>query len=183
VRRLWVWQAFCTAAAVLILSGGCNPEKLPVPVTPVDQEATALPTPMLTTAPENATGATGPSTAVTRTFEVISIPTPEPQQTEEVPGMNEVKVPAPFDMAVQQLVDQARADLAKRLSVDAGQIETVDVYEVTWPNSGLGCPKPGMVYTQVMIDGIRIRLRAGGRLYEYHSGGQHGPFLCEQSSR
>lgn len=96
--------------------------------------------------------------------------------------MNEVKVPVPFDSAVQRLVDQARTDLAKRLSVDAGQIETVDVYQVTWPNSGLGCPKPGMVYAQVMVDGMRIRLRAGGRVYEYHSGGQRGPFLCEQNN-
>ncbi len=92
--------------------------------------------------------------------------------------MNEVPFQTPYPQSVQQLVSQAQDDLAKRLSVDPGQIEVVDASSVTWPDASLGCPQPGMVYTQVMVDGILIRLRHAGQVYEYHGGGSRAPFLC-----
>ncbi len=77
-------------------------------------------------------------------------------------------------------VEQAAADLSARAGVPASQIQVVSVEPVTWPDASLGCPKPGMMYAQVMTDGLRIRLRANGQVYEYHSGGSQAPFLCEQ---
>lgn len=76
----------------------------------------------------------------------------------------------------------AVADLAKRLSVDAGQIKVVSVDEVTWSDASLGCPKPGMMYAQVLVDGTRIVLEANGKRYEYHSGQGRAPFFCENPS-
>ncbi len=90
-------------------------------------------------------------------------------------------VPTSFDLGSQPFVRLAQEDLAKRLSVPAEQIELVEVRNVVWPDKGLGCPQPGMAYTQVQVDGQLIRFRAGGRLYEYHSGGNRPPFLCENS--
>jgi hypothetical protein len=29
------------------------------------------------------------------------------------------------------------------------------------------------------VDGALMRLRSGGKVYEYHSGGTRAPFLCE----
>jgi len=81
---------------------------------------------------------------------------------------------------MQAMVDQAAQDLAKRLSVDPAQVELVEVSQVTWPDGGLGCPQPGMAYTQVQVDGLRIRLRVGEQVYSYHSGSGRPPFLCEQ---
>jgi hypothetical protein len=37
-----------------------------------------------------------------------------------------------------------------------------------------------MGYRQVQVDGLLIRLESGGRIFEYHSGGNKPPFLCEQ---
>jgi hypothetical protein len=71
------------------------------------------------------------------------------------------------------------ADLAGRLGVDPGEVRVVSVEEVTWPDGSLGCPQPGMMYPQVLTDGTRIALEAGGKRYEYHAGGPRGPFLCE----
>ena len=88
--------------------------------------------------------------------------------------------PTPPDPALRGLVDQARADLAGRLGVGAGQIEVVEARSVLWPDRGLGCPQPGMVYPQVPQDGVLIVLRAAGREYEYHGGGGRAPFLCQQ---
>jgi hypothetical protein len=78
------------------------------------------------------------------------------------------------------VVDQAKADLTKRLGVDAAQVTVVSSEDVTWPDGSLGCPEPGMRYTQALVPGNRTVLEAGGKQYSYHSGGHRAPFLCEQ---
>jgi hypothetical protein len=45
------------------------------------------------------------------------------------------------------------------------------VEAVQWPNGALGLPEPGMMYTQAIVDGHRIVLRAEGRSFVYHAGG------------
>ena len=81
---------------------------------------------------------------------------------------------------LQPYVELATADLATRLGVDPSDIVAVSAISTMWPNPALGCERPGMRYKQVPVDGSLIRLRAGGRLYRYHSGGSRTPFLCEQ---
>ena len=93
--------------------------------------------------------------------------------------MNEVLVPTPLDPPLQAMVSQVKADLAQRLSIDISKIELVEMSTVTWPDSSLGCPKPGMAYAQVMVDGLRIRVKAGDQVYEYHSGGSKPAFFCK----
>ena len=75
-------------------------------------------------------------------------------------------------------VEQAKADLAQRLGVQPAQVKLVSAEEVTWRDGSLGCPQPGMRYTQALVNGSRIVLESGGKKYEYHSGGRRGPFLC-----
>ena len=68
-----------------------------------------------------------------------------------------VPIPTPFDLALQKTVAQAQADLARRLHIEGNDMTLVDVQSVTWPDGGLGCPQPGMEYTQVQVDGLLIR--------------------------
>ena len=82
---------------------------------------------------------------------------------------------------MQPLVDHAIADLTTRLKIDAASIETVSAEAKTWPDKSLGCPQPGMVYTQVTVDGALIELRVAGAMYNYHSGGGRLPFLCAKA--
>jgi hypothetical protein len=91
-------------------------------------------------------------------------------------------IPTSSDLARQDLVVQAKEDLAQRLSIEIGQVGLVEAKAVVWPDSGLGCPQPGVAYTQVRRDGLLIRLRVGKRVYNYHSGGSRSPFLCEQAT-
>ncbi len=77
----------------------------------------------------------------------------------------------------------AVTDLARRLAVDAAAITVVSSEEVTWRDGSLGCPKPGMNYTQALVDGTRIVLEHGGTRYEYHAGGTNPPFLCENPTK
>jgi hypothetical protein len=93
--------------------------------------------------------------------------------------MNEVSIPTPLDPYLEKIVTQAKADLAIRLAIDPRQIDLIEAASVTWPDGSLGCPQPGMVYTQVQVDGIRLRFRAGEHIYEYHGGAGRVPFLCK----
>ncbi len=95
----------------------------------------------------------------------------------------EPSIPTPSNPALQQMVTQAKTDLAERLDINRGQIDLLELKEVVWPDTSLGCPRPGMAYPQVTRDGHLIRLRAGKRTYEYHSGQSRAPFLCEHPAK
>jgi len=75
-------------------------------------------------------------------------------------------------------VGQAIKDLARRLAVDVSAVTIVDYAAVTWPDSSLGCPQPGMQYLQSLREGTRIRLQVSGTVYEYHSSRGRAPFFC-----
>lgn len=81
--------------------------------------------------------------------------------------------------AQNSAVRHAVTDLAGRLDADVGRIEVAGVEHVTWRDGSLGCPQPDMMYTQALVDGMRIVLTYDGRRFEYHSGGDRDPFLCE----
>ncbi len=77
------------------------------------------------------------------------------------------------------LVQQARADLAARLAIPPDAITVKSEQEVEWPDSSLGCPKPGMMYAQMITPGVLIVLEANGKTYEYH-GSRVRVSLCEK---
>jgi len=87
--------------------------------------------------------------------------------------------PLPTDPYLRRVTTEAMADLAGRLSLPVERIDFVEFRPVLWPNRGLGCPRPGMIYPQVQEDGYLIRLRAGKREFHYHGSGSRPPFLCE----
>jgi hypothetical protein len=86
----------------------------------------------------------------------------------------------PTDPFLRGVTTQAIEDLAGRLVLPVARIEFVELKPMLWPDGGLGCPQPGMVYPQVQQDGYLIRLRAGKHEFDYHGGGGRAPFLCEK---
>lgn len=80
---------------------------------------------------------------------------------------------------LQTLIETAKKDLAQRLSIPISQIIVIDARDVTWSNSSLGCPQPGMLYTEVLTPGHLILLNANGQNYEYHAGKNSDAFYCE----
>jgi hypothetical protein len=86
--------------------------------------------------------------------------------------------PAKAGSDLAAIVEAARRDLAERLAVDPDGIEVVEARSLVWPDGSLGCPEPGMMYTEALQDGTLVRLRYGSEVYAYHSGGTRGPFLC-----
>lgn len=82
----------------------------------------------------------------------------------------------PADVTPQRW-DAIVADLAHR-GVE-GTPELVSAEAVTWPNGALGCPKPGMAYTQAMVEGARVVVSVEGVAYDYRFGRGASPVLCE----
>ncbi|KRE98772.1 hypothetical protein ASG88_17175 [Nocardioides sp. Soil777] len=80
-------------------------------------------------------------------------------------------------------VEVAVADLATRLGIEPAAVEVVSVEEVTWRDGSLGCAQPGMAYTQALVAGSRIVLRADGAEHEYHQGGSKPPFRCAKPTQ
>ena len=107
------------------------------------------------------------------TLQPASTPVPEGAAPTSTPS---AAAPAPATAPAEI----AKADLARRRSVAPDTIRIIEVRDVLWPNPGMGCPQPGMAYKQVPVDGLLIRLESGGQIFEYHSGGNKAPFLCEQ---
>ena len=49
---------------------------------------------------------------------------------------------------------------------------------VTWNNGALGCPRPGVMYTQALVDGMRVVVSVDGKSYDYRFGANDRPVLC-----
>ncbi len=89
---------------------------------------------------------------------------------------------ATYDPALMTVVESARADLANRLDVEESSVQVAVAESVTWSDGSLGCPQPGMFYTQALVDGSRVVLEHGGRFFAYHTGLDEKPFLCESEA-
>ena len=88
----------------------------------------------------------------------------------------------PTASGLQSLIETAKEDLTRRLSISMTQISLVEATEVVWPDSSLGCPQEGMAYAQVLTPGYLIRLESGNKEFEYHA--SKGTFItyCENPS-
>lgn len=80
----------------------------------------------------------------------------------------------PVEPTELRTTDDAIAALAARLGVAADAIRVVAEENVTWSDGSIGCPQPGMSYTQALVDGRRVVLAHEGVEYHYH-GAQNGP--------
>ena len=61
-----------------------------------------------------------------------------------------------------------------------GTPEVVSAEAVTWPDSSLGCPSPGVSYTQALVDGMRVIVRVDGERYDFRFGAGTDLKLCRQ---
>jgi len=126
-------------------------------------------------------GATDPTTGSPTSGPVTTPSTTEAPWTTDAPtttGAPPTSSPTGSSVPSSRAAEQAIADLAGRRGADPSAIATVSVDEVTWRDASLGCPRKGMQYAQVLTDGIRIVLEAGGKRYEYHAGPGRAPFYC-----
>jgi hypothetical protein len=71
-------------------------------------------------------------------------------------------------------------EAAKLANVPPQQLVIVRAEAVVWNDGSLGCPEPGMEYTQALVNGYWVVINATERTYDFRVG-RNGSFrLCPQ---
>jgi hypothetical protein len=78
-----------------------------------------------------------------------------------------------------EITDPIVDDAAARLGVDPSAVAIVDAHAETWSDGSLGCPEPGMMYTQALVDGYQVIVEANGTRLDYRGSGPGQFRLCE----
>ena len=55
--------------------------------------------------------------------------------------------------------------------VPPSEFELERAQAVTWSDGSLGCPQPGQMYTQALVEGYWVVVRAGGETYDFRGSG------------
>ncbi len=73
----------------------------------------------------------------------------------------------------------AATDLAERLGVAVSDLTVTAVESVVWRSGAIGCPEPGMSYTQALVPGVRVIIEHEKASYYYHGTAEDNLFFCE----
>jgi len=89
---------------------------------------------------------------------------------------------SPGDTIADSTMAMIVADAATVAGVDPDAVKLVSVKPVTWPDGSLGCPKPGVMYTQSVVPGFRVIIRAGDRKLDYRVGRSGTAKRCDSGT-
>jgi hypothetical protein len=70
------------------------------------------------------------------------------------------------------------ADAATRFNVSPNDVVLTRAEQVTWPDGSLGCPRPGRVYTQMLVPGFRVVAKTTAGELLYHTDGRGNAVNC-----
>jgi len=174
-KRLCLLAAAASAGAVLLLLVvACQPTVSPAETQPNATQTLTTPadTPSPTVPPATATQPQPP------TKEATPEATLPLKDLTPMPAGTSVSIPPASEAAVAA----AKANLAQRLGMSEEDILVASIEAVEWSDSSLGCPRPGMMYMQVITPGFRVILQAQGQAYEYHTDQGRNAVLCDGKS-
>jgi hypothetical protein len=78
-----------------------------------------------------------------------------------------------------ELLDTIFKDLEGRTGIERRDFNVIQAQFIVWNDGSLGCPHPGILYTQALVDGYWVILEADGVKYDYRASGSGYFFLCE----
>jgi hypothetical protein len=165
-RFLWVTGTILGLAVLVLACGPGQPPAVGTPGPEIESPEAATATPAAAVDSPLPT----PAREERLTPEVTRLPELVPGVTPGTPVTGEV--PAGILAAIL-------ADLAGRLGVSADEIQVVRGESVVWNDGSLGCPEPGMMYTQALVDGYWVVLEQGGQTYDYRATTRGYFRLCE----
>jgi hypothetical protein len=67
----------------------------------------------------------------------------------------------------ETLLAPVLADASERSGVAAEELVVSGSWHRTWSDGSMGCPQPGMHYTQALVTGWRVVVQAGEQLLDY----------------
>jgi hypothetical protein len=79
----------------------------------------------------------------------------------------------------QGVFDSVVADMLSRSGGDRSAVQVLKSEAVEWPDGSLGCPQPGMMYTQAIVSGYHVILALGGDTYDYRLSDRGSFVLCQ----
>ncbi len=74
-----------------------------------------------------------------------------------------------MNTALPEMLEAIRADAARRAGVPLAAVQAAAPQSVTWPDGSLGCPEPGRLYTQALVQGWKVTVKAGAQTLDYHA--------------
>ena len=77
------------------------------------------------------------------------------------------------------ITDPIVADAATRLGVDPSAVTIVEAKAETFSDGSLGCPEPGMMYTQALVDGYQVVVEANGTQLDYRASAPGRFRICQ----
>jgi hypothetical protein len=96
--------------------------------------------------------------------------TPATRLPEQAPSVTQ---PAGEPVAMAAVPREVRravaAAAAKQFGVAVNDVVVTRAEQVTWSDGSLGCPEPGRMYTQMLVQGYRVTARSGGVESVFHS--------------
>jgi hypothetical protein len=101
---------------------------------------------------------------------------PSGQPPERVPE----ETPLVTGEVPEEVLNPIMADVTERAGAEPAEIEVARSQSVTWNDGSLGCPKPGMFYTQALVDGYWVVLSYQGQEFDYRVNDRGAFFLCEK---
>lgn len=127
----------------------------------------AGPTGATTAAPAETSAPDDPTAATTTTEDEMQSAKPVPVPPSATPQLPTGPVP---DAVLERAdVQAAIQDYAERMDVPVEEVKVAGYADVTWSSGALGCPKPGMMYTQALVPGHQLVLSVDGKLASYHA--------------
>ena len=82
-----------------------------------------------------------------------------------------------------ELLEEILADAIGRTGVPESEITIAQAEQTTWPDGALGCPEPGQVYTQALVDGYQVVLEAADERLDYRATSSGSFRMCEGDGR
>ena len=70
-------------------------------------------------------------------------------------------------------------DAAMRAGLDPSELQLTHAAAVEFNDGSLGCPEPGMVYTQAIVPGWQVILQYGDAFLDYRATGPGAFRICE----
>jgi hypothetical protein len=173
MRHKWIWTllgGFAIAGAA-----ACGQAEIPVTVVGAPTRALAAPDASATPAEREATPEPKPSASPDDpTLDSSMIPTPVLVPSPEATSADASVIPPDLMSAIGE-------DFEKQSGARRETAQLVRAEAVTWNDGSLGCPKPGELYTQALVDGYWVVFQLGEQVYDYRASAGGYFFRCEQS--
>ena len=77
--------------------------------------------------------------------------------------------PVITDALPPELLAEILSAGADEAGVEEDAVEVVVAEAVTWSDGSIGCPEPGMMYTQALVPGYRVVLEVDSRQLNFHA--------------